>query len=85
MVVHSDGFQDHLHHDDRYSNVTKKAGFTLGLNKSEFVKSKINFFGNIRGSGNRSVDPKKVADHSSAACTYLVVDGMCHVFLTTNN
>ena len=60
MAVHSDSFQDHLHHVDRYLNVMEKAGFTLGLNKSEFVKSKIKFVGHICGSGNRSVDPEKV-------------------------
>ena len=52
MAVHSDSFQDHLHHVDRYLNVMEKAGFTLGLNKTEFVKSKIKFVGHIFGSGN---------------------------------
>jgi hypothetical protein len=33
---------------------------SLGLKKSEFVKSKIKFLDHICGSGNRSVDPEKV-------------------------
>ena len=61
MAVHSDNFQDHLHHIDCYLNVMKSAGFTLGLKKSELVKSKVKFVGHIVGSGNRSVDPEKVA------------------------
>jgi RNase H-like domain found in reverse transcriptase/Reverse transcriptase (RNA-dependent DNA polymerase) len=61
MAVHSDSFNDHLHHVDRYLYTMKSAGFTLELKKSEFVKPKIRFVGHIIGSGNRSVDPEKVA------------------------
>lgn len=61
MAVHLDSFREHLHRIDCYLSVMKAAGFTLGLKKSQFVKSKIKFVGHIIGSGNRSVDPEKIA------------------------
>lgn len=61
MAVHSDSFLNHLRHIDSYLSVIKKAGFTLGLQKSEFAKSKLKFVGHVIGSGTRNVDPEKVA------------------------
>ena len=61
MAVHSDSFEDHLHHIYCYLKTMKSAGYTLGLKKSEFVKPKTKFVGHVIGSRHhRSVDPIKV-------------------------
>jgi Reverse transcriptase (RNA-dependent DNA polymerase) len=43
MAVHSNYWQCHLDHIDRYLYTIQMSGLTLGLNKSEFAKTEVKF------------------------------------------
>jgi len=60
MAVHSNEWQSHLDHINRYLSTIQASGLTLGLKKCEFAKPEVKFIGHLIGSGHRRVDPEKV-------------------------
>jgi transposase InsO family protein len=60
MAVHSETWEDHLRHLDRYLAIIKSSGLTINLDKCDFVKPVIRYVGHLIGSGYRSPDPVKV-------------------------
>jgi len=57
MGVGSNVWCEHLGHIRQFLEIMRKAGFTLNLAKSEFVKSEVKFVGRIVGSGAHRPDP----------------------------
>jgi len=61
ISVHSNTFDNHLIHLEKFLQVIKESGFILNLKKCRFVQSEVKFLGHIVGSGQRRPDPDKVA------------------------
>ena len=60
MAVHSNNWQNHLQHTERYLSTIQASGLTLGLKKSEFARPEVKFIGHLIGSGHRRADPEKI-------------------------
>jgi hypothetical protein len=59
-AVHSDEWEEHLWHVDKFLQVIKDCGLTLTLKKSEFARPEVKFCGQIVGSGIRRIDPDRM-------------------------
>ena len=60
MAVHSNVWDEHLHHLDRFLRTIRDAGVTLSLKKCKWAQPQVKFCGEIIGSGKRYADPEKV-------------------------
>ena len=61
IIVHSNGFSQHLIDLERFFKVILNAGMTLKLKKCRFALSEVKYCGQILGSGKRRPDPEKLA------------------------
>jgi hypothetical protein len=59
-AVHSDEWEEHLWHVDKFLQVIKDCGLTLTLKKSEFARPEVKFCDQIVGSGIRRIDPDRM-------------------------
>lgn len=61
VSVYSNQWKLHLEHVTKFLQAIKKSGLTLNLKKTNFAQGEIKFVGHLIGSGQRKVDPGKVA------------------------
>jgi len=61
MSVFSGGWALHLQHLDRFLQRIKECGLTLNLKKCHFARKEVKFCGHLIGSGQRRIDPEKIA------------------------
>jgi hypothetical protein len=60
LAVHSEQWQQHCQHLDKFLKTIQESGLTLKLKKCSFGLSEVKFCGELVGSGTRRADPAKV-------------------------